>query len=36
VKALLAARELSFVSVGGKSLIRMAPVVEPQRSRVHG
>ena len=36
VKALLAARELSFVSVGGKTLIRMAPVVEPQRSRVHG
>jgi 23S rRNA pseudouridine2605 synthase len=36
VKALLAARELSFVPVGGKSLIRMAPVVESQRSRVHG
>jgi hypothetical protein len=36
VKALLAARELNFVTVGGKSLIRMAPVVESQRSRVHG
>lgn len=35
-KALVAARELSFVLVGGKSLIRMAPVVESQRSRVHG
>ncbi|HLW54362.1 MAG TPA: crosslink repair DNA glycosylase YcaQ family protein [Candidatus Angelobacter sp.] len=35
-KALLAARELSFVTVGGKSLIRMSPVAESQRSRVHG
>lgn len=36
MKALLAARELSFISVGGKSLVRMAPIVESQRSRVHG
>jgi 23S rRNA pseudouridine2605 synthase len=36
VKALLAARELSFVSVGGRTLLRLTPIVEPQRSRVHG
>lgn len=35
-KALLAARELSFVSVGGRTLIRLTPVMETQRSRFHG
>jgi Winged helix DNA-binding domain len=36
VNALLAARELSFVPVGSKTLIRLAPVPEDQRSRNHG
>lgn len=34
VNALLAARELGFVQVGAKTLIHLAPVVEP-RSRTH-
>jgi uncharacterized protein YcaQ len=36
VNALLAARELSFVVVGSKTLIRLTPIVEEQRSRNHG
>ncbi len=38
INALLAARELSFVVVGTRTLIQMAPVVEPShdRKRVHG
>ncbi len=35
VNALLAARELSFVSVGPKTLLRLAPA-QPQRRRSHG
>lgn len=34
--ALLAARQLSFVSIGPKTLVRLAPVHEPQRRRIHG
>lgn len=36
VNALLQARELSFVTVGTKTLIRMTPPPEQQRSRNHG
>lgn len=36
VKALLAARELGFLAVGAKTLIRLAPVVEDERRRNHG
>jgi hypothetical protein len=37
VNALLQARELSFVTIGDKALIRMTPApAEPQRSRNHG
>ncbi len=36
VNALLQARELSFVTVGPKALIRMTPPPEQQRSRNHG
>ncbi len=36
INALLAARELSFVVVGSKTLIRLTPVVEDQRRRNHG
>jgi Winged helix DNA-binding domain len=36
VNALLQARELSFVTIGDKTLIRMTPPAEPQRSRNHG
>jgi hypothetical protein len=36
IKALLAARELSFLAVGSKTLIRLAPVLEEQRGRTHG
>ena len=35
INALLAARELSFVGAGPKSLIRLTPVTEPRR-RIHG
>jgi hypothetical protein len=35
INALLAARELSFIGGGPKSLIRLAPVTEPRRS-IHG
>jgi 23S rRNA pseudouridine2605 synthase len=34
INALLSARELSFVGVGQKTLIRLAPV--PERRRIHG
>jgi hypothetical protein len=34
--ALLAARQLGFVSIGPKTLVRLAPVHEPQRRRIHG
>jgi 23S rRNA pseudouridine2605 synthase len=36
MNALLAARELSFVAVGSKTLIRLTPVVQEQRRRNHG
>lgn len=36
VRALLAAREFSYVTVGHKNLIRLTPVVDSHRSRVHG
>jgi 23S rRNA pseudouridine2605 synthase len=36
VNALLQARELSFVTVGSRTLIRMTPPPEQQRSRNHG
>jgi hypothetical protein len=36
VKALLAARELSFLAVGSKTLIRLAPVLQEQGRRNHG
>lgn len=36
IKALLAAREISFLPVGSKTLIRLAPVLEEQRGRTHG
>jgi hypothetical protein len=36
VKALLATRELGFLAVGAKTLIRLAPVLEGQRGRTHG
>lgn len=36
INALLAARELSFVVVGSKTLIRLTPAVEEQRRRNHG
>lgn len=36
VNALLQARELSFVTIGTKPLIRMTPPPEQQRSRNHG
>jgi hypothetical protein len=36
VKALLAARELGFLSVGAKTLIRLAPVFEEQGRHNHG
>jgi uncharacterized protein YcaQ len=36
VNALLAARELSFVPVGSKTLIRLTPIVEEQGRRIHG
>jgi 23S rRNA pseudouridine2605 synthase len=36
LNALLAARELSFIVVGSKTLIRLTPVVEDQRRRNHG
>ncbi len=34
--AMQAARELSLITVGAKTLLRMAPAAEPQRSRSHG
>lgn len=34
--ALLAARELSFVPVGSKTLIHLTPVIESRERRVHG
>jgi hypothetical protein len=36
VKALLAARELSFLAVGSKTLIRVTPVLEEEQRRNHG
>ena len=36
VNALLQARELSFVTIGTKTLIRMTPPPEDQRRRNHG
>ncbi|HKD82548.1 MAG TPA: crosslink repair DNA glycosylase YcaQ family protein [Candidatus Angelobacter sp.] len=36
VNALLQARELSFVTVGSRTLIRMTPPPEQQRRRTHG
>ncbi len=36
INALLAARELSLVSVGGKTLIRLMPALEEERRRTHG
>jgi uncharacterized protein YcaQ len=36
VNALLAARELSFVVVGSKTLIRLTPILEEQGRRNHG
>jgi uncharacterized protein YcaQ len=36
VNALLAARELSFVVVGSKTLIRLTPILEDQGRRNHG
>lgn len=36
VNALLSARELGFVVVGSKTLIRLTPVLEEQRRRNHG
>jgi hypothetical protein len=36
VNALLQARELSFVTIGSRTLIRMTPPPEPQRRRSHG
>jgi hypothetical protein len=36
VNALLAARELSFVTVDARTLIHMTPPLEPQRRRNHG
>ncbi|MGC2695147.1 MAG: crosslink repair DNA glycosylase YcaQ family protein [Candidatus Angelobacter sp.] len=36
VNALLQARELSFVTMGAKTLIRMTPPLEDQRRRNHG
>lgn len=36
INALLAGRELSFVTVGSKTLIQLAPAPEPHQRRVHG
>ncbi len=36
MNALLAARQLSIVPIGPKTLVRLAPVHEPQRRRIHG
>ncbi|HYX52953.1 MAG TPA: crosslink repair DNA glycosylase YcaQ family protein [Candidatus Limnocylindrales bacterium] len=36
MNALLTARQLSMVSIGPKTLMRVAPVNEPQRRRIHG
>jgi len=36
INALLQARELSFVTVGSRTLIRMTPPPEQQRRRQHG
>jgi winged helix DNA-binding protein len=36
VNALLQARELSYVTIGSKALIRMTPPPEQRRSRLHG
>jgi hypothetical protein len=36
VNALLAARELSFVTVGARTMVHMTPPVEPRQRRMHG
>ncbi|HLJ27988.1 MAG TPA: crosslink repair DNA glycosylase YcaQ family protein [Candidatus Angelobacter sp.] len=36
VHALLAGRELDFITVGAKTLIHLAPVPEPHQRRIHG
>ncbi len=36
INALLAARELNFISMGPRSLIRLAPAPEQQRRRING